>query len=81
MLIATGVIVGLLILAAGNMLSWLAGFFLIGVGNELAIRGVSKPAKSLGAGAVWVSGILTLAAGPLASLWLAIFTGVSIIGA
>lgn len=80
MIIATSIAVGLLLLIVGSTFSWLTGVYLLALGNELAKPDPDKPAGGLIAGATWVTGIIFLAAGPLASLWLAIFVGTSIAG-
>lgn len=81
MLIATAVVVGLLVTAIGATLSSLLGFYFIGLSGQMVKPKKVKPGKAFAAGLVSVSGILMLAAGPLASLWAGIASGLTIIGA
>lgn len=81
MLIATAVVVGLLATAVGATLSSLFGFYLIGLAGHMVKPKKIRPGKAFAAGLVSVSGILMLAAGPFASLWAGIASGLAIIGA
>lgn len=84
MAIASGIIVGLLILSAGGVLSFLLGTFLVALANEIGKDYLHKvsPHKYGGliAGGVLSVGLLLWCAGPLASLWGGIAAAVSIIG-
>lgn len=80
MTIATGVILGLIIITAGSALTWLSGLTLLGLSKNL-----SSAAKLTKKRAVlsWIAGpvgLLTLVAGPLASLWAGIATFVHFLG-
>lgn len=81
MVIATGIIVGIVVVVIGWLVAQFAGFFLMGAGTKV-IRAKRKPGalRSLFAGSLSVSGILFLAAGPLAALWAGISSAVAIIG-
>lgn len=81
MLIASAVVVGLLITIAGAIITPLIGLYLIGLAGHMVKPKRVKPGKAFAAGLVSVSGILLLAAGPLASLWAGITSGLTIIGA
>lgn len=80
MAIATGVVLGLLIITAGSLITWLLGLYLIGLAKHL-----SAPAKLTKKRAVssWVAGplgLLAMTAGPLAALWGGIATFVHFLG-
>lgn len=79
--IATGIVLGIIIIAGGSVLTWLSGLLLLGAAKLL-----SAPAKLTKKRAVtsWVAGpvgLLFLTAGPLASLWAGIATFVHFLGA
>lgn len=80
MTIATGVVLGLLIITAGSLIAWLLGLYLIGLSGQMVKPKKIKPGKAFAAGLVSASGILMLAAGPLAALWAGIASGLAIIG-
>ena len=80
MSIATGVVLGILIIGIGAAFSSLLGFFLIGLGRALVQPIKVKPFTGFIAGVLAVIGLLLLTAGPLASLWGGIATFVHFLG-
>lgn len=81
MTIATGVVLGLLIIIIGSALTSLIGLFLIGFAKHLTLPAKTKPGTGLYAGALSVLGLLFHFAGPLASLWAGIATFIHFLGA
>lgn len=80
MAIATGVVLGLLIIIAGSSIAQLLGLYLIGLAKHL-----SAPAKLTKKRAVssWIAGplgLLAMTAGPLAALWGGIATFIHFLG-
>lgn len=81
MAIATGVVLGLLIIIVGSALAQLLGLFLLGLTKHLTTPARVKPRVGFLAGALLVIGLILQVAGPLASLWGGIATFVHFLGA
>ena len=80
MAIATGIVLGIIIITGGSVLTWLSGLMLLGVAKHL-----SAPTKLTKKRIVWSwvagpAGLLLLTAGPLASLWAGITTFIHFLG-
>jgi len=78
--IATGVILGLIIITAGSALTWLSGLMLLGAAKNLSAPAKLSKKRIVSSWVAGPTGLLFLTAGPLASLWAGIATFVHFLG-
>lgn len=81
MTIATGIVLGIIIIAGGSVLTWLSGLMLLGAAKHLSAPSKLTKKRIVSSWIAGPAGLLLITAGPLGSLWAGISTFVHFLGA